>query len=361
MEGNQEGIELMDYLEVLWKKKWLIVIPTLLLMIAAGVISFLITPVYEIDSILSPCKAIYKSYQRGLEEILLVSPEELAGKINQKVYLKVISEEMGIEMSDMPNIKAEVPDNSDLVRVTIRHKNTNRGKEVLEHLISQIKKEMDERIDMELKDIDRDIAWIKRQIEETRMDIDAQYIEKKRLQEMISSKKNRLMISKKREETISNEKEEVKKKIGEIENNKKKLLTQESGRENTLYLLLYSNEVQNNFRYYNELDRMLSDEKINQEKLNLEIQHSRGQLKLIDNEIKKLESRISGTEVQMESLKEEKKRIEPVKLIKPPASALKPVSPNIKLNIVLTGILSLFIFTTLAFFIAHIEKKKREK
>jgi capsular polysaccharide biosynthesis protein len=213
MEGNQEGIELMDYLEVLWKKKWLIVIPTLLLMIAAGVISFLITPVYEIDSIISPCKSIPKSNQMGFEEILLVSPKELAGKINQKVYLKGISEEMGIEMSDVPNVKAEVPDNSDLVRLTLRHKNTNLGKDVLEHLIAQIKKEMDERIDRDLKDIDVDIAWIKRQIEEMRMDIDAQHIEKKRLQEMISSKKNILMISKKREEAISKEMEEVKKKV----------------------------------------------------------------------------------------------------------------------------------------------------
>jgi len=361
MEENHEGIELMDYLEVLWRKKWLIVIPTLLLMIAAGMISFLITPVYEIDSIISPCKSIPKSYQMGFEEILFVSPKELAGRINQKVYVKGISEEMGIEMSDVPNVKAEVPDNSDLVRVTLRHKNLNLGKEVLEHLISQIKKEMDERIDRELKDIDMDIAWIQRQIEEMRMDIDSQHIEKKRLQEMISSKKNILMISKEREEAISKEKEEVKKKVGELEKNRKKLLSWESSQESILSLLLYSNEIQNNFRYSNELDRMLNDEKINQEKLDLEIQHSKGQVKLIDNEIKKLEGRISGTEVQMELLEEEKQRIEPVQLIKPPTSSLKPVAPNKKLNMALTGILSLFFFTTLAFFFAHIEKKKSEK
>lgn len=361
MEQNQEGIELMDYLEVLWKKKWLIVIPTLVLMIVAGVISFLITPVYEIDSIIITGKLIPNIYQRESDEILLVFPNEVAEEINQKVYSEDISDELGIEKRNFPNIKAEILDDSDLVRVFLRHKNVNLGKDILEHLIRNVKNKMDERIEMELKAMDVNIAGIKRQIEEKRIDIEIQHIEKNRFQDIINSNRTLLMISKKREEEMLEERQEVKKRIEELENDRKKLFSRKSNQENVLSLLLYSNQVQNNLQYYNNLDSKLSDEKICQEKLNLEIQQSQEQLKILDNKIKKLENSISGLEEKIGLLEEEKQRTKPAKLIKPPTSSLKPVAPNKKLNVAVTGILSLFIFTTLAFLFASVEKKKNEK
>ncbi len=40
MEEYKDEIELMDYLNVIWKKKWLIILPTLFCVIIAGIISF---------------------------------------------------------------------------------------------------------------------------------------------------------------------------------------------------------------------------------------------------------------------------------------------------------------------------------
>jgi hypothetical protein len=49
-EHNEE-INLMEYLEVPWRRKWMIIVPTILISIAVGILSFLQTPVWEVDAI----------------------------------------------------------------------------------------------------------------------------------------------------------------------------------------------------------------------------------------------------------------------------------------------------------------------
>ncbi|GAH40622.1 unnamed protein product, partial [marine sediment metagenome] len=54
MNEHEDEFVLMDYLNVIWKRKWLIVIPTFFLVIAVGIISFLLPPKWEIDAIITP-------------------------------------------------------------------------------------------------------------------------------------------------------------------------------------------------------------------------------------------------------------------------------------------------------------------
>ena len=58
---------------------------------------------------------------------------------------------------------------------------------------------------------------------------------------------------------------------------------------------------------------------------------------------------------------DKKLRIDYAQLVKEPTASLYPVSPRKKVNVAIAGILGLFMFTVLAFFLEYIEKQKYEK
>ena len=207
---------------------------------------------------------------------------------------------------------------------------------------------------------------------------------------------------------------DVKDRINRIEEEQKKVLSKEN-RKNALAILLYSNEIQNNLRYYNTLDEKLTNERITQENINLSIEGKKETIKLIDNQIEQIKTQqindieteintiktqidnintqindistqidnikneiekinneidtinndISIKNTEIESVKseisliEEKKgRIDYTQLIKEPTQSIVPVFPNIKLNVLIAGILGLIIFTIFAFFFEYLEKQK---
>ena len=79
MGEYEDEFALMDYLSVLWKRKWLIVIPTLFLVIAVGIIIFLLPPKWEIDALIQPRKFLVQTEGGRFEEIVIVDPKQMAG------------------------------------------------------------------------------------------------------------------------------------------------------------------------------------------------------------------------------------------------------------------------------------------
>ena len=66
-------------------------------------------------------------------------------------------------------------------------------------------------------------------------------------------------------------------------------------------------------------------------------------------------------ENEIENLNESKGRIDFTKFIKEPTPSLNPITPRKKLNVLISGILGLFVFTLLAFFIEYLEKQKSKR
>jgi len=197
-------------------------------------------------------------------------------------------------------------------------------------------------------------------------------IEKDRIKKEISSLQNKLKISEDRVKSIMDEMKSVKKRIDDLEEQLKKALEERKEGTDAISLLLYSNEVQQNLRYYNTLDEKLSVEKITQENLNLDIRNKEEQLRQIDNQIQQVKTQedtikaeidnikniINTLKTEIKLLEDKKARIDYTQLIKEPTSSLYPVSPKKKVNVLITGILALMVFTMLAFFLEYIEKQK---
>ncbi len=453
MNEYENERELIDYLNVIWKRKWLIIIPTFFLIVAVGIYSSLQPSVWEIEAIIMPSKFFIQVGGGGFEEILPVDPKQIAGQINEATYNNLIAAELNLDARGLPNFKAKNIKETKMVRISTRVNDVEKAMPILYSLFSHLKRDLDKKIDVEIKGIDtqveskknvikskeieikdkkNSIKLIKILIEDKKneiktrqnrikdkenviktkenaiklknLNIESKEIEKKMIGDEIITLKNKFKISQKRAKSITEEMKEVKNRIDKIEEEQRKVLKSGSDK-NALSILLYSNEIQNNLRYYNTLDEKLSNEYITQENINLEIELKKKTIKQTDNQIEQIRTQIDDIRTQIDDtrtqiddiytqidnikneigkikneintinngiivnkneieivrteisyLKDKKARIDYAEFIKEPTSSLYPVAPKKKRNVILAGMLSLMIFTTLAFFLDYLKE-----
>jgi uncharacterized protein involved in exopolysaccharide biosynthesis len=416
MEQNvqeQEEVDLIEYLNVLWERRWLIIVPTVLLALIAGVVSFLLPPVWQVDAVIQPSKFFVQSTTGTFTEIIVVDPKQLAGQINQRSYERLINSQLNLDPRKFPELKAENPKDTKLVRVSIQTKETEKAKAILNALFQHIKSDMDRKIDVEMKSIttqivasennikskgidiknkDMDIKNKDIDIKNKDIEIKNKNIDIEKTRQAIISAGKKIAISEDRSRSLVDEMRGVKIRIDQIEKQQKTLLAEKKEGIDSLGLLLYSNEIQQNFRYYNTLEENMSRERINEEnirlfvrdkeqeikikeqeirgiknqieKVNQEIQGIKNQIEKINQEIKgiknqieKINQEISGIRNDMEFLVEKKQRIDYTQLVKEPTVSLYPVFPKKKLNVAIAGFLGLFCFSILALFLNSVKKR----
>ena len=331
MNEYENERELLDYLNVLWKRKWLIIIPTFVIVVAVGVYSFFLPRVWEVDAIIVPSKFLVQTEAGQFNEIVVVDPRQIAGQINQGSHNHLIATQLNLDIREFPKLKAENLRDTNLVRVSTKEKDTEKAKLILFSLFNHLKRQLDEKVDIEIKGIDSDIKSKK--------------IEMLRIEGEIKGNKNKLNIVKQRKKDIKRELNDIGKRIEALEKEQRLSLKRENRNESeSLAMLLYSNEIQQSLRYFNTLNELLSNKKIEEENINLEIENKEKIINQLENKI--------------DNLNESKGRIDYTQLIKEPTSSLYPISPKKKLNVLIAGILGLMAFTMLAFFLEYLEKQK---
>jgi len=328
---SEKEIELIDFINIIWKRKWLIIIPSLFLVILIGALSFLLPKKWEVDAIIQPSKFIIRTEQGQFEEIIPVMPKQIANQINQKAYNNIIADELKIDIINFPNLKAVNIQDTNLVQVSIREQDTEKAKRILQALFEHLKTQLDDKVDVETKSIDSSIKSLE--------------TEKLRIEEEIKLTNNKLNIVKQRKEEIEKEMSDTRKRVKELEEEQRLYLKKQTRSESeSLAMLLYSNEIQQSLMNYNTLNELLTNKRLEEEDINLEIE--------------KKEEKIKQLGIQITDLNDRKRRIDNARLIKKPTASLSPVTPNKKLIVAVTGIIGLLIFTMLAFFLEYIEKKK---
>ena len=164
-------MDLIEYLYILWKRRWLIIVPTVLLALIAGVVSFLLPPVWEVDAVIQPSKFFVQSEAGTFTEIIVVDPKQLAGQINQRSYERLINAQLNLDPRKFPELKAENPKDTKLVRISIKTKETEKAKAILNALFQFIKSDMDRKIDVEMKGISTQIVAKENTIKSKKLDI----------------------------------------------------------------------------------------------------------------------------------------------------------------------------------------------
>ena len=329
MAEHQDQIELLDYFHILRKRKWAILLPPVLCAVAAAVLSFLLPQQWEADALIQPSKVFTQSERGVLEEFVFVDPRQVASQINRESYNSLIAAELKMEKGNFPEIKAEPLRDTKLIRVSVKDRDPEKARAILNSLFGRLKAELDSNAEIEVKDIESQV--------------DANQIEKARTENEIKILKNKLKIARARIQELGSEMDDTRRRVQTLEKEQLAALkTEPKGDAEAMAMLLYSNEIQQSLTYINTLKELLDSRKIDEENLNTEIENREKKLLQADNTIK--------------NLNQKKGRIDYTRLVKEPTASAGPVSPNKKLIVAISFLAGLVVFALIALFREYIER-----
>ena len=126
MSTNDDEINLIDYIKVVIKRKWLILGITLTAVLIAGIASMVSPKNYEVSTTL----------QIGNTTDILESTSHVAEKIKSNAYKNLLEEKLNIE--NLPEIKTETPQNTNFVSIIIETDNPEQAKQILDEINSLV-------------------------------------------------------------------------------------------------------------------------------------------------------------------------------------------------------------------------------
>jgi capsular polysaccharide biosynthesis protein len=400
-ETEFESINLTEYFTVAWKRRWQIIVPTIILAVLAAIVSFMLPKVWEVDALVIPSKFMTQSQTGEFKVVLVAEPKQIASQITEGAYNILIAAELNIPEREFPDINAENLRDTNLVRVSVREKDPQKGRQILSALFNHLKSDFDRKIDVEVNSLNTQVEQTKNKILDleneikTRendikkkqndiklreLDVESRLIEKEKINKDIESDKNKLKITEQRIADIQEEMRLVKTRVDELDKQQQKSLTEKKEGTETLALLLYSNEVQQNLRYYNSLDEKISAERLNIENMTYSIKSKEQEIRQIDNqvsqikttkdtilaeidsinnEIRKVQNTISNAKNDIKLIEDKKNRIDYTQLVKDPTPSFNPVFPKKKLNVLVAGFIGFFLSFGIVVFRENLKKQKK--
>ena len=315
----EDEINLYDYWKVIAKKEWLIVGILLISVITAGIISLRMPKIYMVMTILEIGKALS----------LIEDPNHLKVKIDIIYPFNTISR-LNIPEDEMPDTKAEIIQDTSLINVTIKSPKPEFALKILYDINKQIAEEhgsliSNYKIDMgnKMKNLSLQINILKKE------------------KETVFSK---IKINEKNKAELRGQIQRIDYRIQKIleETNRLNLQTNPN---NVLSSFLFNNEIQLSQRYCNELEDRLN---ISLPKEELEIRIG----------LERIEKSIKDTAREEEALQNQINTIRETKVLISPSYSKTPIKPNIKKNMAIAGITSLFAGIFLAFFVEYVAKMR---
>ena len=185
IQTEYEEIDLMDYVKVILKRKWLILVIFFGAAIAAGIFSFLMPKVYKIDTSLEV--GIIERATGATSEQLIESPTQLVEKIKGDVYGIFAREKLGIPEEKYPKIKTENPKDTRLISLAIESAEPQQAKNILEEINNLILAEHQEKIKVKKGLLENNIEVAKKDIERIKAKIGFLEEERKNLEAKIEA------------------------------------------------------------------------------------------------------------------------------------------------------------------------------
>jgi capsular polysaccharide biosynthesis protein len=116
-----EEVELIDYLRVIWKWKWLIVLVTFAFILAAGIISWLQPPSYQATLVLKIGQVTTVNENGVFQEIMIEDPNNVKERLSSKPLLFSIIENKQLKPGSVALRDAE----AELVRIEPEEQKSN--------------------------------------------------------------------------------------------------------------------------------------------------------------------------------------------------------------------------------------------
>jgi len=327
MEGEEEivndEIELIDYINVLCKWKKLILGGTLLCIFTAAVVTFFLPPAYRVETLIEIGSIEGKN---GRPEVI-EPPEVLLAKIKNGVYDESVRKKLGMDERVRLPIKTENPKNTSLIKLWME----SSRKEEAELILSAIN-------ELILADHERLIG-----VEKYKLDSSIQDLENKityRKSEKAGILKNLELINKNKKQ-LQGQLKDIQERIKGLQRGKSKV-ERKPNPNNALTLLLFNNEIQENRRYYNQL----------QDRLDIGVEKEEIDLK---GGLDEKESTLKSLALEKEKLEARLKTYRDTRVVKQVDQSDAPVRPQKQLVFLLAGFFGLFFFISMAFFLEYLK------
>jgi LPS O-antigen subunit length determinant protein (WzzB/FepE family) len=350
---QDEAVSIFDSLNILWKRKWFILIPALVLAAAAGILGFRKTPAWEIDAIIQPGVFLVQDSIGQNRETPVSNPFQTAIQISQQSLNRLIASELNLDIRRFPFLFAENLKNTWFVRTWLRVTDIDQGTKIMNSLLQHLKADFDRKLEMEVKRLETQIFEQENAIKDKRAEIVLLEIQKTKSLAQIASEETKIKISEERLQNISVEMTSAKMRTDVLEEQLKKAIeAQQKGNDAiSLGLLLYSSQLQNNIQYYNLLDEKLNAEKVLQENSRLTIKSRIEDNKENDTHIGILRTDLDNISNTIKIILERKARIRYAEVIKEPWASDRPVGPGKAMYILLGGLIGLAVFSLAALFL----------
>lgn len=225
-----DEIDLVDIIRILWGRKKLVIVGTLLLTFAAVGGILILPKTYEVSAILKPgTRAIFDEHGQIVDEMPMVTPRAISEDVQGGAYNTQVQEALNISAGEFPNVKVAIPANGNWVKLTVESVRPQQTTLVLDELIVQVSKDLQKKFMVAKKRLENEIELA--QINSRALNSKMKLIEKQIV------------------ETTGT--------VQDLEKKSPKVI--ESQSDDALYTLLYLNELQNNQIYLNGLREKLND------------------------------------------------------------------------------------------------------
>ncbi|MCG2755792.1 MAG: Wzz/FepE/Etk N-terminal domain-containing protein [Desulfobacteraceae bacterium] len=411
----EDEINLIDYLKVLWKWKWLIIAGALVCAVIAAAIGLRMPKIYEISTVIEP--GIIGVDNSG--NYTYMNSNNISGKINEGAYNNSIKKLLNIDSSKTDfEFKADIGKFTNQIKISAesKEKDINLGLKAFKQMVAIISDDGEKVIEQKKDDYDKQILAKQSEIDKIeiqRKDIDKQILmkqneiskigtQKKDIDKQIKLKlseiekiRNDIKLQQANLKNVGQRKEELLEEINGVKENTKKIIQQRIYLSSLRNMLLkdknpgYATTIQQNVAYFNQLNTQLYDLKTSEKKIEgevdslsrniddiktgierLNLSKAEGlQAKIYDikTEIEKiklqkiegLQIKINDINAQINSLISEKGNISNIKVIQNPEVSSAPVKSKKKQIVLLSVVVGLFFMIFLAFFIEYIKNASK--
>jgi len=333
IEKDEDEIELIDILRVIWNWKHLIIGGALICSMIAAITSVTMRKIYRVDMMLRP--GIIGVDEKG-KNVYIDSPQNIKALIESGKFNNVILESLGTKNDEKIqkglNFSVEILAEPNTIIVKHETADLSQGVKIQNRLAKLLIREYEELVQHLKGRYDMNWNLLKNQIDLTKATIQ-------------SYKRNVKNIEKRNNELIS-EINIIKNNTANLVSEKNKLLSKNPKENEGLQISFYSYRIQQNIALTNNYLNKINDYKLEKEEKLRNILTLENDIELKLDEIKKLQL--------------VKDNIQNIQILQAPTQNLIPIKPKTKLNIILAFIAGLFLMTLLAFCLEYLRTYKNK-
>jgi capsular polysaccharide biosynthesis protein len=343
----EDEIELMDYLLVIWKWKYIIIAGTFAFALVAAIISFISwkqqPTMYRTSIVLKP--GVLKIDAKG-DKVFIDTPENIKALITNDLKYKIsndIRNSKNTNLSTSLDFQVDIPEGSNTINVSLESVSADEGTTKLNYLIKALFAEYANNVKSIQEGFEKNIE-----------------AKKYELDELSFKEKGIKAKTKKYQQELS----EIESKIKLLQESK----DNSQSKEYYLNKLSLENDYRNTFQIYFEVNE---NAKYNLYKIQKDIINVSKELEKLEkgkNNIQKgsnygkrlsyIQKDIAINSKEIEQLAKKKQNIQNIQIIQPPVTTELPKTNKIKRNVALASVTGLFMMVFIAFFLEYLSKYK---